>query len=213
MFTSVLGAVSGCAYVQYPATPPPGVLTADELRAANLNPLRIRRVFQTRRMLLDTLPVGSIVPYYATYAVLLPENWRYCNGDVVDDSESPLHGQRLPNLIDERFPMGALNQHGTYGGSNAVQIDGAHQHTTLTNSAGDHDHGGSTGSETINARVYEVEEKGEAQVRIVTQGHEHSILADGSHRHTGTTNLAGAHDHGGDKRPKWFGVVYIIKIK
>lgn len=43
------------------------------------------------------VPVGGIVPFFGNEADL-PENWKVCNGSVVSDPDSPLKGVTLPNL-------------------------------------------------------------------------------------------------------------------
>lgn len=180
--------VAGCAYIEERnfSTPEPIGLSA--LKNANENPRKIRRILQSRRMAIDSLPVGSIVPVLAAHAVSIPENWRYCNGDVINDPESPLNGTRLPLLTDERFLMGSVTTLGSAGGENYLSEDGSHAH------------GGHTGPELTNAPSQSVR-LGPDALRVVTQGHEHEIPPDG------------AHNHGGDRRPKWFGVLFVIKIK
>jgi hypothetical protein len=205
--------LSSCAYIERTETPKISTVTLQAISDANAHPLKIRRVLQSRRMALDTLPVGSIVPFYNASSLAIPENWRFCNGDVVNDPRSPLNGTRLPNLIDDRFLAGSASGYGEEGGSNTLTADGEHNHDALSSRAGIHSHGGTTGVSQNNGRVRELEAEGEIRVRLVDQAHRHAITPDGGHVHAITVQPAGIHDHGGDRRPEWFGVLYIIKIK
>lgn len=51
---------------------------------------------------LSTLPLGSIIAWHRdfseTHAVPLPPGWAECNGQVLDDPESPYHDHVIPNL-------------------------------------------------------------------------------------------------------------------
>ena len=55
----------------------------------------------------QTVPVGTIVPWYDyNGAVVLPAGWRYCNGQVIDDANSPLYNLYTPDL-SESYVIGA----------------------------------------------------------------------------------------------------------
>ncbi len=72
---------------------------------------------------------------------------------------------------------------------------------------------------------------GVPDTRLGEQGGDNAISTDGSHTHTFTqspqdlvpdasnvangsyTNAAGDHNHGGDKRPRYLGVIYIIRVE
>ncbi|WP_417457404.1 hypothetical protein [Kordiimonas sp.] len=203
---------SGCAYI-YDDANVPGRPDEQALALANQNTRSIGLIFQDRSVALDSLPVGAIIPFYPYGNLAIPENWRYCNGDEVDDQLSPLYGQKLPNLNDDRFLMGSTTSFGEQGGSNSHLPDGQHTHVARADRGGQHDHGGATETEQSNGVLKEMEQAGEINVRMVEQGHRHAISADGEHRHSVAVNPSGVHDHGGDNRPKYFGVLYIIKIK
>ena len=56
-------------------------------------------------------PVGSIVAWHKSFAntPALPDNWVQCNGQTLDDPDSPYDGATLPNLNgDGRFLRGSL---------------------------------------------------------------------------------------------------------
>lgn len=211
--TLAITSLTGCALIEKSDPQLLGPPTAAKLTEANQQPLRVYRILQAKEFALDTVPVGAILPYLATSDLRLPENWRYCNGDKVDDPDSPLHGRTLPRLVDERFLMGSVESHGTTGGKNSIAQDGLHSHTARTAIAGGHDHGGTTGPENTNAPLRKVGDGDQLSVRVVEQGHRHVLEADKGHVHATAVDAAGLHDHGGDARPSWFGVLYIVRIK
>ncbi len=96
-------------------------------------------------------PVGSVIPWLPGYftngvngfftpvSITLPTNWRECNGQVVNDSESPIfndEGKHVPNLTDSRFLMGGAL--GAIGGSNDSM---AHTHSFTNSTVPAHGHG------------------------------------------------------------------------
>lgn len=208
-----IASFAGCALIEKSDPVLAGPPTEAKLAEANQRPLRVYRILQTREFALDTVPVGAILPYFAAIDLRLPENWRYCNGDKVDDPESPLHGRTLPKLVEDRFLMGSVASHGAAGGKNSISPDGVHGHVARTSSGGAHDHGGTTGPENTNAPLRKVGEGDKVAIRVVEQGHRHLLDADKGHVHAVSVESAGQHDHGGDSRPSWFGVLYIIRIK
>ena len=79
------------------------------------------------------VPIGSIQAWHKDLfdTPVLPDGWLECNGQEVDDSESPFHGKTLPNLNGEaRFLRGGADS-GLFE-SDAIR---SHNHTI------DHDHG------------------------------------------------------------------------
>lgn len=52
---------------------------------------------------LDTLPIGVVLAWHrdlspSTYVPQLPAGWVPCDGQTLDDPESPFHGQAIPDL-------------------------------------------------------------------------------------------------------------------
>lgn len=88
-----------------------------------------------------TLPVGSIVAWANAISNMpaLPRGWAACNGQAVEDVESPLLGQQLPDLngagggSEGRFLRGAASSGGVGGSATHVhgafraQKDGTHR--------------------------------------------------------------------------------------
>jgi hypothetical protein len=68
-------------------------------------------------------PIGTIIPWHKDIATIaLPDGWLECNGQTVNDSDSPLNGETLPDLNNPKeswnaygaFLRGALNS-GVWG--------------------------------------------------------------------------------------------------
>lgn len=109
------------------------------------------------------VPVGSIIAWlpgyfangsngtYAGVAIALPDYWKECTGDALNDSDSPIFngaGRYLPNLTDSRFLMGnTAGNAGVIGGDNssfdhthAFTQPSAHTITQPTFTVADHVH-------------------------------------------------------------------------
>ncbi len=132
-------------------------------------------------------PIGTIVAMYLPPLTLysLPIGWLFCWGQVCI-YDGPFKDKNVPDLRDNRFLMGARENIGGYGGSNSILPDGHHSHGGTTSEA---------------SKIYDGCDSGSD--RYPTQGF---------HTHTFTTNNNGEHNHGGDNRPSFFGVIYIIKV-
>ena len=135
------------------------------------------------------VPVGTVLPYIGPLDAL-PSEWVPCDGRIVSDPNSPLDGVQLPDLSDGRFLMGVGSETmiGVSGGSNAISTDGAHTHNgTATN---------------------RIQQQAGAPRNLETNGSK-------GFRHTHKISLQtnSGHDHGGDKRPAFFGVRFIVRIK
>jgi hypothetical protein len=56
------------------------------------------------------VPIGSIIAWHKNLTGVpdLPDGWVECNGDTLNDSDSPLNGQTIPDLNgEERFLRGS----------------------------------------------------------------------------------------------------------
>jgi microcystin-dependent protein len=72
----------------------------------------------------DLVPIGSIIAWAKNLAGVpaLPEEFLECNGDVIDDADSPLDGSVLPQLnVAARF-LGGAPSSGASGGSAEVTL-------------------------------------------------------------------------------------------
>ncbi len=135
----------------------------------------------------NELPVGTILPVFYPNNIQLADGWCLCLGQVVNDKDSPFLGKAVPHLNDNRFVMGAsgFDLYGKYGGTNTISNSGDHDHTYTIHKAGTH-------NRTPDGFQAEGDE-----CKVVTL-------------HTSSN---GQHDHGGDNRPQWFGVLYMIRYK
>jgi hypothetical protein len=141
---------------------------------------------------LSSPPVGTILPYIGKVTDL-PLNWRVCDGSVLNDSRSTLfNGKPLPNLIDDRFLMGVNPAQVTdltvvRGGSNEIP-DGKHTHQ---------------GTATRNISQLDWAPGQQFQREGGTTA---------AHTHPVDIPESGSHNHGGENRPRFQGVVYIVRI-
>ncbi len=120
------------------------------------------------------VPIGTVIDWWRPNSQwTVPDGYAVCDGSVVDDPESPLNGETLPDLQD-RFIRGTTHMYqiGNYGGSDT------HSHTVDI----DHDHA-STNTSSAGA-------------------HSHSISSAGGHSHSvdlpsfsGSSGSAGRHRH------------------
>ena len=132
------------------------------------------------------LPVGTILPIFNPHKVELPVGWVVCGGQTIDDQDSIFFNLPVPNLSDERFLMGTFSSasYGKSGGVNDIANEVDHSHT------------------------YTIQKVRPQPSSVGYQGR-----GDQCYVSTNSTGGAGAHNHGGENRPRWFGVFHIIKIK
>jgi hypothetical protein len=134
------------------------------------------------------VPVGTVLSvYYPNGKFTLPQNWCVCDGQPITDPESPYVNLNAPNLLDGRFPMGTKYEQtfGRLGGSNSIPANAPHTHQYSIR-------------KTRNAS--------RSPAGFQSEGDE-------CETETFDTTPSGAHDHGGDNRPQWFGLLYIFKYK
>lgn len=80
------------------------------------------------------IPIGGVTSFFGKPDDL-PTNWKICDGQMVDDTESPLRGKKLPKL-GGRFVRGALNYEelGNIGGRNYLTDRHTHHFKTFAQS-------------------------------------------------------------------------------
>jgi hypothetical protein len=110
----------------------------------------LRNQFNALKGLIDALvPIGVAYPWFKSLAGVpaLPANFVECNGQVLNDGESPLDGQVIPDLNNAQLFLRGATASGGTGGSTS------HSHTVdLTGvSAGDP---GSSGGTTVQNNIY-----------------------------------------------------------
>ena len=146
--------------------------------------------------LLDDIPVGAIIPHWGEWE--FSDRWQICMGQVIDDTQSPLYGKKVPDLtgisISEHKPTyiaGTLEEqyfNKTFG-VNYLLEEKTHTHSAKIgqNKSIVHPDKNTIQKDTPTAGPY--------------------------HKHTISMDKAGGHDHGGDNKPHSFGLVYLIKVK
>ena len=133
-------------------------------------------------------PIGTILPVFPPKGAgfKMPKGWVVCDGRVVVHPHSPFKNTNLPNLTSDIFLMGTgVDKVGSESGNNTMPSDGAHNHSGSTGGPSGHDRCDNGGDRHPGSR---------------------------NHGHSFTTSTNGGHDHGGDNRPHFFGVLYIIRI-
>lgn len=94
------------------------------------------------------VPIGAIIPWAKNLVGVPPlsDNFVECNGQILDDLESPLHGQTIPNLNGENRFLRGNSVSGATAGSET------HSHSIGTSASAHYDggdvkgHPGSTSS-------------------------------------------------------------------
>lgn len=116
------------------------------------------------------VPIGTVIDWWRPDASWpVPEGFKICDGSVVDDADSPLDGETLPNLND-RFIRGVTNPSniGTSGGiethSHTVDLPW-HNHSIA------HDHANASTTYRSGECRYSKSLFGEC----LTEGHSHNV--------------------------------------
>jgi hypothetical protein len=178
------------------------------------------------------VPVGSVIAIANTAVWSLPaagqikDGFALCNGQSVPAGAHPLLTGTLPDLSDERFIQGSTAS-GTTGGANTKTLTTTelpshthsinHDHDSVTtSSAGNHEHSTNTGHQF----------DGGSGGTGFTVGPTYN----GGNRFNPNTSTAGAHTHtvdlpnftgtsgstgtgsAFDIRPKYFNVVYVMRV-
>jgi len=121
------------------------------------------------------LPVGTILPWHKNFGgmnIELSDSFVPCNGQLIEDSESPLYGNELPDLNGMGLFLRGSKESGI------IQMDElkSHNHSAKSSNAGSHSHSASTSY-------------------AGTHSHSGNTSQNGSHTHTGTANNSGKHGH------------------
>lgn len=111
--------------IRYGATGTPINKTALLLELLDRVEILETQVEALRNVSYEMVPIGAILPWAKNIQGVptLPDNFVECNGQILDDPESPLHDQTIPDLNGEgRFLRGS-SASGAEGGSTT------HSHT------------------------------------------------------------------------------------
>ena len=159
---------------------------------------------------LGETPVGGIIMFTGRIDEL-PGNWKVCNGQRVQDSDSPFHGERVPDLRDI-FVRGAMNTEevGSISGRNRHALHGhsfegtVHTSTEVINYYGDE-------------YVHDIDFFGIADMTVY-MGSRQALVVDSNHKshgHTIRINEKTSRDDYTDRdnRPRHMALHYIIRVK
>lgn len=116
----------------------------------------VKMIFNGARwMEIGSAPIGTINAWHGSFinTPALPWGWAQCNGQVLNDTESPYNGQSLPDLnTTARFLRGSAasgnlqsEEVGTHNHSGNISSDGLHNHSidpaaVSSSSDGNHNH-------------------------------------------------------------------------
>jgi hypothetical protein len=134
------------------------------------------------------VPIGSIIDWFRPdKSTLVPDGYQLCDGAKIVDPFSPLTGQATPNLVD-RFTMGVT----------AARIGETAGRANIPK-AGTHSHGGRTSGF---AGYMPGEVNYDVRRGHPSEYHIESVIGPD-----------GEHDHGGENRPPYVGVLKIMRIR
>jgi hypothetical protein len=143
--------------------------------------------------ILYAVPVGAVVAWYPPGTAVPPRGFAICDGNTVDDPESPFHRMPTPNLIGS-FILGAstVTTPPTTGGSVEYNLDGYTLTTGPTQSS-------SSDNVTPNVIIRNVAGNTQYRYDMTSDG---DGWQDGNHHHVSTIPA-----------PGWLALLFIMRIK
>ena len=155
------------------------------------------------------IPVGGITIFYGDEE-MLPNNWRICNGQRIEEPRSPFYGKLLPNL-QGRFVKGLEDREGY------VDSLGFRKGTGGTKSLPQHSHSYTVGfgvaiSKTLSDADYVQHRGGFQKTDVYSVGYDPSNTR--SHSHVGSALISGTTSPNEISRhsPLYMALHYIIRI-
>ena len=159
------------------------------------------------------VPIGTVISWWRadTNTPLPSDEWMVADGSVVNDPESPLNGESLPDLTN-RFIMGVGSSDiGTTGGSNTQDLTHNHSIPGHTHNVS----GSTTGADHAWDGGYFRDEGHYYRYAVQTYqttwyyAHSHSVNLNTSewNGNTNQTSLSA------DNRPAYVGMIYLVRIK
>ncbi len=142
------------------------------------------------------VPVGAVIPWHKSPisgSVTLPEQWVECNGQVLDDPDSPFNGLTIPDLNSAGLFVRGGTSSGQYQDDQIQShnhVDHGHAHGVRQESGVSPGGGGGFG----------------------TSGGVHRYTANTTNGHANISEPRGAR-HGSETRPKNMSMVWIIRVK
>jgi len=196
--------------VQCPGDPEFVHLERQQISAANVAAIQSS---------LDGFPVGTVIDWWRpALTSTLPAGYMICDGSVVDDADSPLDGETLPNFTD-RFVRGVTDS-GTVGFTTGGNDNHTHSVDLPGHTHGvSHNHAGDTCTIDDNTEKHDVKIGGLLSDNwIVSPDHDHSCW--GYQHETSTYNGTSVPKNYGAKSsdagtflPAYVGLLKLCKIK
>jgi hypothetical protein len=159
------------------------------------------------------VPLGTVISWWRpdTSVAIPSDEWAIADGSVVSDPESPLYGQRLPNLTD-RFIMGVTpDSIGQMGGSNTLDLSHSHQVNSHTHSIPSHSH--SLDHDHHTSDVYCIGGGSTSVHRDIT-----GVTVSNTGSWSGTSGASQPSTNSQlsnttDNRPQYVGLLFLVRIK
>lgn len=103
-------------------------------KSSKVDDITITKNTDNELQAIGIVPVGSVVSWFKSMSGVptLPVNFVECDGSIINDSDSPLNGQTLPNLNGNNNFLRGNSTSGTLGGSST------HQHLSPLGINGNH---------------------------------------------------------------------------
>jgi len=170
-------------------------------------------LFSKKRQRGEPVPIATVVAsLYAHFGLPLPAGWVECNGQVLDDPVSPLHGMTIPNMNGENATfIGSAGAGGSFVGANSynIAISNLPKDNLMTGSAGGHTH--EHDRATANFANAQLLGLGSPMVQTLTQTGTHGTNT-GVHQHPFTLN-SGPEQAAIDNRQRSLVGRWIIRVK
>lgn len=169
----------------------------------------------------EAVPIGAILPWLKSFTNTpsLPTGFVECDGSVLSDADSVYNGETLPDLNGNEFVRGAATSGGTGGGTTGAGSAHGHDVTGTSAAGSSHNHSFSDGFTTSGPSTTDEGASGTGQI-MAADGHTHTGTASGttggesSHTHAdGTFAAANESSHTHSSAPKFYDVVWIMRIK
>jgi hypothetical protein len=170
-------------------------------------------LFSKNRQRGEPVPIATVVAsLYAHFGLPLPAGWVECNGQVLNDPASPLHGMTIPNMNGEGATfIGSTGTGGSFVGANSynIAISNLPTDSLTTGSAGGHTH--EHDKATANFASVQLLPLGAAMVQTLSQTPTHGSNT-GAHTHAFKINSGPSQD-AIDNRQRSLVGRWIIRVK
>lgn len=158
------------------------------------------------------VPIGGLMPsLHALYGIPLPDGWVSCDGQVLNDPSSLLHGQTIPDLNGQAATViGAASGFGTFVGSNTntIGVENLPTNTFVSSGGGAHNH--NYEKATANTALANLIPLGSAMVQTLSYP---STATTSVVNHTHTTQLNAGPQAALDNRQYSLQVRWIMRTK